>query len=124
LRSSCFDLVAVAFGIRNFADLGGGLAEIRRCLKPGGSILTLEFFLPERGIFAGLYRFYLWRVLPLLGETISGVRGAYSYLRDSVEDFVTPEELSKLMADAGFHDVSHRLLTGGIVAIHQGRRAA
>ena len=119
--SSC-DLVTVAFGIRNFADLKAGLAEIHRCLKPGGVGLFLEFFLPQKGTLSPLYRFYLGRVLPFLGQTISRASGAYSYLRDSVTHFVSPGDLSQLMREAGFESVSHRPLTGGIVAIHQGRR--
>lgn len=120
VKTSSCDLIAVAFGIRNFADLEAGLREIHRCLRPRGSVVLLEFSLPRQGAFATVYRFYLGVIVPFLGERISGVRGAYSYLRDSVGCFVTPNRLSLMMREVGFRTVSYRPLTGGIVAIHTG----
>lgn len=122
LKASSCDLIAVAFGVRNFADLRAGLREIHRCLRGGGAILILEFFLPAGGPFTALYRFYLGRILPFLGQRVSGAKDAYVYLRDSIAGFVSPAELSDLMAEAGFQRISYRLLTGGILAIHTGRK--
>src|SRR3954453_23771242 len=89
-----FDLVTSAFGFRNLANYDAGLQEIRRVLKAGGEIGVLDFSEP-RGILGKLYRLYFKHVLPRIGSLISGVRGPYSYLPDSVERFPAPEEMKK-----------------------------
>jgi demethylmenaquinone methyltransferase/2-methoxy-6-polyprenyl-1,4-benzoquinol methylase len=122
IKTSSCDLIAVAFGIRNFADLEVGLREIHRCLSPNGTALFLEFFPPNRGAFLSLYGFYLKRCLRPIADALSGVKGAYTYLSESVNHFITPAELSCLMKDIGFHKVFHRPLTGGIVHFHQGSK--
>jgi len=122
LKGGSFDLVAVGFGIRNFADLKSGLCEVRRILKPTGAVLLLEFSAPRPGLAASFYGLYLGRIVPFLGEKVSGVKGAYSYLRDSVNSFPTAERLAGIMEEVGFEDVTYRPLSGGIVAIHVGWR--
>jgi len=124
VKAGSFDLVAVGFGIRNLTDLKTGLCEIRRILKPTGAVLLLEFSAPRPGSVALFYGLYLGRILPFLGEKVSGVKGAYSYLRDSVNSFPTPERLAGIMEEVGFQNVTYRILSGGIVAIHVGWREA
>jgi demethylmenaquinone methyltransferase/2-methoxy-6-polyprenyl-1,4-benzoquinol methylase len=115
-----FDLVTAAFGFRNLANYGAGLAEIGRVLKPGGTVAILEFTEPRPGWFGDLYRWYFQAVLPKLGGIISGDRAAYAYLPKSVAKFLLPEELSKLLKRNGFGKVESRVWTGGTVALHTG----
>jgi len=117
-----FDAATVAFGLRNVADRRGGLAEMHRVLRPGGRAVILEFTTPPGRLFRAVYLCYFHRVLPAIGGLISGNRSAYDYLPASVAEFPEPAGLSAWMREAGFHDVSYRLLTGGIVAIHVGTR--
>jgi demethylmenaquinone methyltransferase/2-methoxy-6-polyprenyl-1,4-benzoquinol methylase len=120
---STFDLVTTAFGFRNLANYDEGLKEIRRVLRPGGEIGILEFSEPRGKLFGALYRFYFRRILPTLGGIISGNSAAYSYLPRSVGRFPSPEELAAQMAATGFGDVQFVRWTGGIVALHTGRRS-
>ena len=82
----------------------------------------LEFSQPRFAIFRGMFKVYFTKLLPLVGGLISGSRGAYQYLPDSVSRFPDQEELSGLMKQAGFEEVTYRNLTGGIAALHLGRR--
>jgi demethylmenaquinone methyltransferase/2-methoxy-6-polyprenyl-1,4-benzoquinol methylase len=118
-----FDLVTAAFGFRNLANYKQGLGEISRVLRPGGEIGILEFSEPRRWPLAPLYRFYFRAILPRVGGAISGSADAYSYLPASVGKFPLPDELAGWMADVRFADVRYELWTGGIVALHSGRRA-
>lgn len=117
-----FDVVTAAFGFRNLANYRRGLEEIHRVLKRGGEVAILEFALPQRGLFAHLYRFYFHRVLPRVGQWVSGVPGPYSYLPASVEQFPDCDEFSRWMEAAGFHSVRYQVWTGGTVVLHQGRK--
>jgi demethylmenaquinone methyltransferase/2-methoxy-6-polyprenyl-1,4-benzoquinol methylase len=113
-----FDGVTVAFGVRNFADMGRGLREIRRVLVPGGKLVVLEFSTPHAPGLSQLYRFYLGRVLPRLGDSVSGTEGPYGYLARTIADFPAPELLAGRIREAGFGAVGWITLSGGIVAIH------
>ncbi len=117
-----FDLVTAGFGFRNLANYQRGLEEIARVLKPGGEVGILEFSAPRWWPMAPLYRFYFRRILPRIGGKISGSTGAYEYLPGSVARFPGPRELADWMARAGFVDVKFETWTGGIVALHRGRR--
>lgn len=117
-----FDVVTIAFGLRNLASVEEGLRELRRVLKPAGRIAVLEFSEPVIPGFRALFRFYFTRVLPRIGGLISGSRGAYEYLPDSVSKFPDQKRLAALMREAGFEDVGYRNLTGGIAALHTGAR--
>lgn len=113
-----FDAATVGFGVRNLDDLGRGLAELRRVLRPGGRVAILEITRP-RGLLAPFYRLWFDGLVPLLGKLLPG-GAAYSYLPASVRRFPGPEELAGLLRAAGFEDVRWRAFAGGIVALHIG----
>ncbi len=118
-----FDVVTAAFGFRNLANYQRGLEEIRRVLKRGGEVGILEFALPQRGLFARLYRLYFHRVLPWVGGLISGSRATYSYLPASVERFPDCDGFARWMEGAGFRNVRYHLWTGGTVALYLGEKS-
>ncbi len=115
-----FESATVGFGVRNVADLETGLAQLARVLVPGGRLAILEITTPQ-GPLAPFYRLWFDRVVPLLGRVLKG-GAAYTYLPASVRRFPVPEELARLLREAGFADVGYRLLAGGIVALHTGTR--
>jgi demethylmenaquinone methyltransferase / 2-methoxy-6-polyprenyl-1,4-benzoquinol methylase len=121
-RDGAFEAVTIAFGLRNLASVEGGLAELRRVLKPGGWMAVLEFSRPANAVMRPLFGLYFTRVLPLMGGLVSGSPMAYSYLPASVQRFPDQKQLSLLMERAGFEQVQFENLTGGIAALHMGRR--
>jgi demethylmenaquinone methyltransferase / 2-methoxy-6-polyprenyl-1,4-benzoquinol methylase len=113
-----FDAVTVGFGVRNLEDLGRGLGEFRRVLRPGGRLAVLEITRPH-GPLALFYRLWFDGLVPVLGRLLPG-GSAYTYLPASVRRFPGPVEFSELMQRAGFDPVAYRLFAGGIVALHVG----
>ncbi len=113
-----FDAVTIAFGLRNFSNWPDGLAEFHRILKKGGRLAVLEFSAPVVPGFRQLFNFYFTRVLPRIGGAVSGSRGAYEYLPDSVQRFPDQKGLAKMMEQTGFTAVEYKNLTGGIAAVH------
>ncbi len=118
-----FDAVTIAFGLRNLSSVEGGLVELCRVLKPAGRVVILEFSRPSVPGLRALFQFYFTRVLPRIGGFLSGSRGAYEYLPDSVSRFPDQKTLADLMRKNGFAEVEFQNLTGGIAAIHTGTRA-
>jgi demethylmenaquinone methyltransferase/2-methoxy-6-polyprenyl-1,4-benzoquinol methylase len=116
-----FDAISVGFGVRNLADLGRGLREMARVLKPGGRLVILEITQPSRPPLSWFYSFWFDRVVPLLGS-FSGDPEAYSYLPQSVRSFPSPRGLAEKMDVAGFEQIRYTVLAGGIIAIHSGTR--
>lgn len=116
------DGAIVGFGVRNLADLGAGLSEFARVLRPSAPLVILEFTTPSWQPFRGLYLFYFRHVLPLIGRLVSRHRSAYDYLPATVLEFPSPPALAARMRDAGFGDVEWTALSGGIAAIHVGLR--
>ncbi len=115
-----FDAVTIAFGLRNLSNFEAGLVEMRRVLKPGGKLVVLEFSTPFVPGFRQLFNFYFSRVLPGIAGAVSGSRGAYEYLPDSVSKFPDQRHLAEMMESCGFANVTYANLTGGIVSIHTG----
>jgi demethylmenaquinone methyltransferase/2-methoxy-6-polyprenyl-1,4-benzoquinol methylase len=120
---STFDVVTIAFGLRNLSDINSGLKELRRILKPQGRVAVLEFSRPSNSVLRSLFGIYFRNLLPLLGGLISGSRGAYTYLPASVAQFPDQRQLAALIEQAGFDQVSYENLTGGIAALHLGRKS-
>ncbi len=121
--NAVFDAVTIAFGLRNLSSVEQGLGELRRVLKANGRAAILEFSRPVVPGFRLLAAAYCTRVLPRIGGLISGSRSAYEYLPDSVSRFPDQEKLSAMMSETGFADVGFENLTGGVAALHTGRRA-
>lgn len=117
-----FDAVTIAFGLRNFSNWQDGLIELHRILKKGGKLAVLEFSSPIVPGFRQVFNFYFSNVLPRIGGVVSGSRGAYEYLPDSVSKFPDQKKLAEMMRQIGFSDVKYKNLTGGIAAIHTGTK--
>jgi demethylmenaquinone methyltransferase / 2-methoxy-6-polyprenyl-1,4-benzoquinol methylase len=122
IADASLDLATVAFGFRNLTNYRGGLIELRRILKPGGTLAILEFSTPPNALLAGVYSFYSRAILPTIGGMISGSKDAYTYLPESVRKFPNAEGLANQMRDAGFVNVRFERMTAGIVALHLGDR--
>ena len=115
-----FDAVTIAFGLRNFSNWKDGLVELHRILKKGGKLAVLEFSTPILPGFKQIFNLYFTQVLPRIGGAVSGSRGAYEYLPDSVSRFPDQKGLAEMMREVGFESVEYKNLTGGIAAIHTG----
>jgi demethylmenaquinone methyltransferase/2-methoxy-6-polyprenyl-1,4-benzoquinol methylase len=115
-----FACVTSAFLLRNLEDLERGLAEMRRVTRPGGLVVALDIVRPGVPVWDALFRLYFHRVVPAVGALVAGDRQAYTYLPRSVDRFVTPPELARLMAGAGLREVRWRTLGLGTVALHVG----
>jgi demethylmenaquinone methyltransferase/2-methoxy-6-polyprenyl-1,4-benzoquinol methylase len=118
-----FDLVTIAFGLRNVTDKAAGLREMQRVLKVGGRALVLEFSQVRPQWFRPVYDFHSFKVLPVLGKLFANDPDSYQYLAESIRKHPDQATLQQMMVDAGFARCDHRNLTGGIVAIHSGYKA-
>jgi demethylmenaquinone methyltransferase / 2-methoxy-6-polyprenyl-1,4-benzoquinol methylase len=121
-RDQSFEVVTIAFGLRNLSNVENGLGELLRVAKPRGWVAVLEFSKASSPLFGALFGLYFRKVLPVLGGLISGSKSAYSYLPASVRSFPDQQELSAMMTRVGFDEVSYENLTGGIAALHLARR--
>ncbi len=117
-----FDVVTMAFGIRNTANAAATLAEIHRILRPGGTAMILEFSLPHYRTVRWCYLKYLRSVVPWIGAAVSRDKHAYRYLNESIEGFHQPEAFCALMQRAGFRAVSVIPLTWGVASIYKGTK--
>ena len=115
-----FDVVSIAFGIRNVVDVQESLNEMNRVLDKNGKALILEFSLPQNKIVKVGYLFYFRYILPIVGGLISGDSYAYTYLNKTVETFPYGKDFCDLMEKAGFTTVSEHRLTFGIATIYEG----
>lgn len=112
------DVVTVAFGVRNFADVERGLSEIWRSLRSGGHIVILEFSTPRNFLVRKAYKFYSERIMKPVGGMVSKDRQAYDYLPDSIAEFSSPEQVLALMERVGFRECHRRSQSFGIAQIY------
>jgi len=121
-RENTFSASMIAFGLRNILKKEQALAEMVRVVKEGGKVIILEFTLPKTGLVKRLYPIYFKRVLPWVGGLISGDRGAYAYLPESVYPFRYAQNYEEMMRKAGLKKVISLPLTGGIASIISGTK--
>src|SRR5438477_10973321 len=121
-ENASFDVVTVAFGLRNMADWDRALSEMSRVLRSGGHVLVLDFSLPA-GALRPVYRFYLHRCLPLLASIVTGPTAAYEYLGGSIEKFPSGAAMLELIERNGFTNAVAEPLTGGIATIYVAQKA-
>jgi len=115
-----FDAAMVGFGIRNLTHPAVGFAEMFRVLKPGGTLMCLEFSKPRTAWFRWLYDLYSFYIMPAMGRIMVGSWQAYTYLPESIRMFSQPEELTATLKNIGFTHLSYRRLTDGIAVIYLG----
>jgi demethylmenaquinone methyltransferase/2-methoxy-6-polyprenyl-1,4-benzoquinol methylase len=120
VEDATFDGYTIAFGIRNVPRIDLALAEAHRVLKPGGRFLCLEFSRVDVPGLEAVYDAYSFNVIPALGGAVTGDAESYRYLVESIRRFPAPARFARMIAEAGFARVTHRPLTGGVVAIHSG----
>jgi len=116
-KDNSFTNIIVAFGVRNFYDIGAGFSSFFRVLSENGKATILEFQMPENKIFKSVYKFYFKKILPLIGRMISKDKEAYKYLPESVEEFDEKINLEELLKAAGFKKIESYSLTIGIVTV-------
>jgi demethylmenaquinone methyltransferase / 2-methoxy-6-polyprenyl-1,4-benzoquinol methylase len=115
-----FDAVTSGFGVRNFIDREQAFREQRRVLKAGGRVICLEISKPPKNLLRPFFLFFFNKIVPFVGGLISGQRDAYTYLPQSVNEFLTPDELKAIMERAGLRGVKYKRLMMSTVAIHVG----
>ncbi len=115
-----FDLVTIAFGLRNVTDKSQALAEIYRVLKPGGQLMILEFSKVTQPLMAKAYDFYSFNILPKLGKIIANDEDSYQYLAESIRMHPDQETLKQMMLTSGFDEAEYINMSNGIVALHRG----
>ena len=119
-EDNTFDLVTMAFGLRNVTEKKNALESILRCLKPGGKLMVLEFSKPVVPGLNVVYDHYSFKILPAVGKLVANDADSYRYLAESIRMHPDQETLKGMMEDAGFDKVSYHNMTGGIVALHTG----
>jgi demethylmenaquinone methyltransferase/2-methoxy-6-polyprenyl-1,4-benzoquinol methylase len=122
-RENTFDASMIAFGLRNIVNKEQALSEMVRVVKKDGRVIVLEFTFPQKGWMRRLYPIYFQKVLPRVGGLISGDRGAYAYLPESVFHFASAENYERIMRKAGLVHVGSRSLTGGVASVISGIKA-
>ncbi|MCZ6829788.1 MAG: bifunctional demethylmenaquinone methyltransferase/2-methoxy-6-polyprenyl-1,4-benzoquinol methylase UbiE [Gammaproteobacteria bacterium] len=118
-----FDIVSIAFGLRNVTHKENALVSMLRVLNPGGRLLILEFSKPGNELLERAYDTYSFRVLPALGKLITGNGDSYQYLAESIRMHPDQDTLKSMMEDAGFARCEYFNMSGGIVALHRGIKA-
>lgn len=117
-----FDAVTVGFGVRNFENLKKGLSEINRVMKPGATLVVLEFSRPSKFPFKQVYKFYFNFILPKIGRLVSRDKSAYTYLPESVEAFPDGDRFTAILQEIGFKQTACKPLTFGISSIYTAQK--
>jgi demethylmenaquinone methyltransferase / 2-methoxy-6-polyprenyl-1,4-benzoquinol methylase len=120
--SDTFDAATIAYGARNIPELDALFSEMARALKPGGVAVCLEIARPTGRVSSRFYGLWFDRIIPKIGGLISGDASAYSYLPESVKEFVAPDELADIIGRNGLQNVTWRRLAGGIITLHRGTK--
>ncbi|MCH4295885.1 bifunctional demethylmenaquinone methyltransferase/2-methoxy-6-polyprenyl-1,4-benzoquinol methylase UbiE [Shewanella sp. 3B26] len=115
-----FDIITIAFGLRNVTDKDAALRSMQRVLKPGGKLLVLEFSKPQHDVMRKLYDLYSFKILPKMGEFIAQDAGSYEYLAESIRMHPDQDTLKGMMQNAGLEQVDYINMTDGVVALHRG----
>lgn len=115
-----FDIITIAFGLRNVTDKDAAIRSMLRVLKPGGKLLVLEFSKPQHEIMRKVYDLYSFKILPKMGDIITKDAGSYEYLAESIRMHPDQETLKGMMIEAGFEQVEYTNMTDGVVALHKG----
>ena len=115
-----FERATISFGLRNITNRNKALQEIYRILKPGGRFICLEFSHVENDVLKKFYDLWSFKIMPLIGDKVTGNKEAYTYLVESIRKFPTQPELSQMFSEIGFSRVKCRALSNGIVALHSG----
>ena len=123
IESNSFDAATIAYGARNIPDLDALMSEMARVVKPGGRVVCLEIAQPRGRLSATFYGLWFDRVVPWLGAKVSGDAWAYSYLPESVKEFVAPGELAEIIRRNGLQNVTWWGLSGGIITLHVGTKS-
>ena len=121
-KQDSFDVISIAFGLRNVTDKTKALNSILDCLKPGGKLIVLEFSKPTNEMLREIYDIYSFEIIPKLGEIVLSSEESYHYLAESIRMHPNQEELKDLFEDCGFENCNYENLTNGIVAIHTGTK--
>jgi demethylmenaquinone methyltransferase/2-methoxy-6-polyprenyl-1,4-benzoquinol methylase len=121
-RDDTFDCATVGWGLRNVPDISTGLREMTRVVKPGGKVVSLDVAQPGMPGFRYLYWLYFSRIIPTMGKFWTGNEEAYRYLYNSAQAFLRPEDLTEIFRQAGLVETRYHHLTGGIVAVVEGRK--
>ena len=121
-RDNTFDLITIAFGLRNVTHKEKALESINKALKPGGKLIILEFSRPQNEVFREIYDLFSFEVIPKIGEFIAQTEESYRYLAESIRMHPTQEELKEMLEDSGFTKCKYENLTNGVVAIHSGQK--
>jgi demethylmenaquinone methyltransferase/2-methoxy-6-polyprenyl-1,4-benzoquinol methylase len=119
-EDNSFDLVSIAFGLRNVTDKDKALSEMFRVLKPGGILIVLEFSKTTNPVLEKIYDAYSFNLIPKFGSWFAGDEDSYQYLAESIRKHPGQETLKQMIIDAGFDMCEYQNLTGGVVAIHKG----
>jgi demethylmenaquinone methyltransferase/2-methoxy-6-polyprenyl-1,4-benzoquinol methylase len=119
-----FDIVTISFGLRNVADRGQALREFRRVLRPGGRLMVLDFSTPNSKMLTAVHDLFYFGLMPALGWAVAWHRDAHHYTADSIRTWMSRDELSKMMLEAGFVDARYISLSSGFATVHFGLRAA
>ena len=121
-EDNTFDLITIAFVLRNVTNKEKALQSIHNALKPGGKLVVLEFSRPQNEAFREIYDLFSFEVIPKIGELIAQTEESYRYLAESIRMHPVQEELKKMMEDSGFTKCKFDNLTNGVVAIHSGQK--